>query len=327
MSYKLIGMDFDGTLLTSDKKVTEKTKNILLKYKNNKYIIVGITARNFKSVKDVCDINMFNYLILNNGSYIYDVENKKGTDISNIDKNTAIEITDKFKNIAEQIDYCTLNEYYINKNKIIKSRDSLKQVNSIKKIEEPIARVNIFLRNNDEIDRVSNIEEFYGLYREYIKQNPLMELEDFLNELALRSDQEDMEMRQEKKGVEGISCMSVHSSKGLEFDYVFIIGLEEGFFPMVREDSNIQEERRLGYVAFTRAKKELYLSYVDSRFYRGNRTNILPSRFLEESGVLKNSYKTFKKENTAITLEDSGFKKGDCVIHKIFDLFKYIRNN
>lgn len=153
MSYKLIGMDFDGTLLTSDKKVTEKTKNILLKYKNNKYIIVGITARNFKSVKDVCDINMFNYLILNNGSYIYDVENKKGTDISNIDKNTAIEITDKFKNIAEQIDYCTLNEYYINKNKIIKSRDSLKQVNSIKKIEEPIARVNIFLRNNDEIDK------------------------------------------------------------------------------------------------------------------------------------------------------------------------------
>lgn len=184
--------------------------------------------------------------------------------------------------------------------------------------EEKIGLCNAFLQNNDEIDRVSNIEEFYGLYREYIKQNPLMELEDFLNELALRSDQEDMEMRQEKKGVEGISCMSVHSSKGLEFDYVFIIGLEEGFFPMVREDSNIQEERRLGYVAFTRAKKELYLSYVDSRFYRGNRTNILPSRFLEESGVLKNSYKTFKKENTAITLEDSGFKKGDCVIHKIF---------
>ena len=129
--------------------------------------------------------------------------------------------------------------------------------------EEKIGLCNAFLQNNDEIDRVSNIEEFYGLYREYIKQNPLMELEDFLNELALRSDQEDMEMRQEKKGVEGISCMSVHSSKGLEFDYVFIIGLEEGFFPMVREDSNIQEERRLGYVAFTRAKKELYLSYVD----------------------------------------------------------------
>ena len=66
--------------------------------------------------------------------------------------------------------------------------------------EEKIGLCNAFLQNNDEIDRVSNIEEFYGLYREYIKQNPLMELEDFLNELALRSDQEDMEMRQEKKG-------------------------------------------------------------------------------------------------------------------------------
>lgn len=108
-------MDFDGTLLTSNKQVTEKNKEILLKYKNNKYIIVGITARNLSSVNSVCDINMFNYLILNNGSYIYDVQNRNGIDISNIDKKVQLKITNYFKDIAEQIDYCSLNKYYVYK--------------------------------------------------------------------------------------------------------------------------------------------------------------------------------------------------------------------
>ena len=146
-----------------------------------------------------------------------------------------------------------------------------------------------------------------------------MELESFLNELALRSDQEDTELRNEQKGVEGISCMSVHSSKGLEFDYVFIIGLEEGFFPMAREDTNIQEERRLGYVALTRAKKELYLSYVDSRFYRGNRASLLPSRFLAESKILaKENFSHPSTTNLSKGADEIGFQKGDCVMHKIF---------
>ena len=170
-------------------------------------------------------------------------------------------------------------------------------------------------QSNDEVDRIGNIEEFYGLYREFIRQNPFLELEDFLNDLALRSDQEDTEARNESKGIRGVSCMSVHSSKGLEFDYLFIIGLEEGFFPMIREDSNLQEERRLGYVALTRAKKELYLSYVDSRFYRGNRTELYPSRFLGESGVAKNKRKTMDLD---FHTQGDEFCKGDCVMHKIF---------
>lgn len=181
-------------------------------------------------------------------------------------------------------------------------------------------------QSHEEIDRVSNIEEFYGVYREFFKQNPLSNLEDFLNDLALRSDQEDTEMRQESKGIEGVSCMSVHSSKGLEFDYVFVIGLEEGFFPMTREDSSLEEERRLAYVAFTRAKKELYLSFVDSRFYRGNRATLPPSKFLAESGVgHKGEAKQLKQNSFTPTIRrsfvnassESGFSKGDCVMHKI----------
>ncbi|EES89851.1 ATP-dependent helicase [Helicobacter canadensis] len=214
--------------------------------------------------------------------------------------------------------YNTIWEFF----KTIKELQDLQAQSSLKFLddfEEKIGLCKALSQNSEEVDRVSNIEEFYGLYREYVKQNPLMELEDFLNELALRSDQEDTELRNEQKGVEGVSCMSVHSSKGLEFDYVFIIGLEEGFFPMAREDTNLQEERRLGYVAFTRAKKELYLSYVDSRFYRGNRTSLYPSRFLAESKIL--AKENFLNQNTtdiSKTAYEIGFQRGDCVMHKIF---------
>ncbi|MDE5592052.1 MAG: ATP-dependent helicase, partial [Helicobacter sp.] len=189
--------------------------------------------------------------------------------------------------------------------------------------ESKIGLCEAFNKSNEEVNRVGNIQEFYALYKEYVKENPLCELEDFLNDLALRSDQEDVEMRQKNKGIEGVSCMSVHSSKGLEFDYVFIIGLEEGFFPLLKEDSSLEEERRLGYVAFTRAKKELYLCYVDSRFYKGNRANLPPSRFLQECGAIQEG-RAFVRSNEDFA-NDVPFKKGDCVFHKIFGAGKILK--
>ena len=152
MKYNLISMDFDGTLLTSNKKVTEKNKNILLKYKNSGHIIVGVTARNLSSVKSVCDINMFNYLILNNGSYIYDVEKCKVININKIDKNIVIDITNHIKDETEQIDYCSLNKYYIYKKEAVEKKDYITQINNISEIKEKISRMNIFLKNSDEID-------------------------------------------------------------------------------------------------------------------------------------------------------------------------------
>ena len=74
MNYKLIAMDFDGTLLSENKTVSKANKEKLTELKNKGYIIVGVTARNLTSVQHVCDIQMFNYLILNNGTYIYDVK-------------------------------------------------------------------------------------------------------------------------------------------------------------------------------------------------------------------------------------------------------------
>ena len=153
MKYKLIAMDFDGTLLTSDKKITEKNRDVLQKYKNNKYIIVGITARNLSSVNNVCNINTFNYLILNNGSYIYDVKNNIGIDIGHISRNTLINITNNFKDFAEQIDYCSLNKYYIYKKENIKNNGFTVKINSLEDIKEIIVRMNIFLKNNEEINK------------------------------------------------------------------------------------------------------------------------------------------------------------------------------
>lgn len=156
----------------------------------------------------------------------------------------------------------------------------------------------------DSIDRVSNIDEFYGLFRDQVNQSPEISIDDFLNELALQSDQDQID-------ADHISIMSVHASKGLEFKYLFVIGLEEGFFPLIGDGSDIEEERRLGYVAITRAKKELTLSYSHSRFYKGRRTDLNKSRFLTESGLCRGSL---------IIEKTTSYKKGDLVKHKIFGM-------
>lgn len=156
----------------------------------------------------------------------------------------------------------------------------------------------------DGYERQANIDEFFGYIRDYFIQNPHLELEDFLNEIALESEQDSLTN-------EAVSMMSIHASKGLEYKHLFIIGLEEGFFPIIGDGSDIEEERRLGYVAITRAMDDLTLSFVHSRFYKGKRTQLLKSRFLSESGLIKGCL-TIQKQ--------SGYKKGDLVNHKIFGM-------
>lgn len=156
----------------------------------------------------------------------------------------------------------------------------------------------------DAEDRIANIDEFYGYLRDYFMENLDLGLEDFLNEISLESAADEI-------NDEYISLMSIHASKGLEFKHVFIIGLEEGFFPIIGDGSDVEEERRLGYVAITRAKDNLTLSFTHSRFYKGRRTQLIKSRFLTESDLIKGSL-TIEK-NTA-------FKKDDLVKHKIFGM-------
>ena len=156
----------------------------------------------------------------------------------------------------------------------------------------------------EEIERVQNIDELYGLLRDFGIQNPHLPLEEFLAESALSSDQDTL-------GGEVISMMTIHAAKGLEFEHLFVIGLEDGFFPLLGDGTDSEEERRLGYVAFTRAKKSLTLCAARSRFFRGKRQEMMKSRFLTEAGLIKGS----------LTLDDgSAIKKGDLIKHKLFGM-------
>ncbi len=174
--------------------------------------------------------------------------------------------------------------------------------------EETFDFKSIYTKMIDSEDRLANIDEFYGYLRDFFLEHTELGLEDFLNEISLESDQDSI-------NDEYISLMSVHASKGLEFKHLFIIGLEEGFFPIVGDGSDIEEERRLGYVAITRAKDNLTMSYVHSRFYKGRRTQLTKSRFLTESDLIKGSL-TIQK--------NSAFKKDDLVKHKIFGMGRVI---
>ncbi|WP_104747537.1 ATP-dependent helicase [Helicobacter cetorum] len=165
-------------------------------------------------------------------------------------------------------------------------------------------------------ERQGFVEELLGLLKEYFKENPENSLQDFLNESALDN--------QAPTDCGKVSCMSVHMSKGLEFKRVFVIGLEEGFFPhgsfykdFNDNENNLEEERRLAYVAITRAKEELHLSYVKERLYFGRRTPCMPSLFLKEAGLLTD------KENMSV------IRVGDLVSHKIFGIGRVlaIENN
>ncbi len=121
--------------------------------------------------------------------------------------------------------------------------------------------------------RLENIEEFIRSLEEFSS------LTEFLEYVSL------VEARDDNFSQDSISIMTIHGAKGLEFDLVFLPGLEDGIFPSsksVDDKNGLEEERRLLYVAITRAKKELYLTYAQSRYMYGESQIALPSRFLKE---------------------------------------------
>lgn len=130
--------------------------------------------------------------------------------------------------------------------------------------------------------RLENLEEFKSITRSYEEEVGIVSLESFLDEITLVSD-----VSEHTDGNDKVTLMTVHAVKGLEFDYVFVVGMEEGVFPHFNaiyegDRSAIEEERRLCYVAITRAKKELYLLNAKRRMLFGNSQSNPPSRFIEE---------------------------------------------
>ena len=150
-------------------------------------------------------------------------------------------------------------------------------------------------------------------------------LEDFLFEVSLVSDKDEYD-----NGDGKINLMTFHSVKGLEYDYVFILGMEEGLFPHMNslmESGELEEERRLCYVAITRAKKDLYILNARRRVLFGKEQTNPPSRFIGEidaSLIDSNTIEEKKEKEEPIVIgdmfreENVDYQVGDYVYHDVF---------
>ncbi|MBQ0083459.1 MAG: UvrD-helicase domain-containing protein [Clostridiales bacterium] len=136
------------------------------------------------------------------------------------------------------------------------------------------------LAGSEEQDRIDNVYELASSIVQYEQENEEATLSGFLEEIALVSDIDSLE------DDDRVVLMTIHSAKGLEFQRVYLIGLEEGIFPGMQSvfagEREIEEERRLAYVAITRAKKHLTVTNANTRLIFGSTTRNLPSRFLKE---------------------------------------------
>lgn len=163
----------------------------------------------------------------------------------------------------------------------------------------------LFLENIEE-EKKENIYEFLNIVKEFNDRTGSTRLEDFLSYISLISDVDTIDTSDK------ITLMTVHSAKGLEFNSVFIVGLEEGLFPHFKSllsNEDIEEERRLLYVAMTRAKENLYLTYSMRRTRMGVPEFLDPSRFLNEiPEEFIDKITTDLKEESKIINEEQSFK-------------------
>ncbi len=176
------------------------------------------------------------------------------------------------------------------KAKVVTFRKLLTRIAEAAKKEKPSAAVKVVIRESgleeylsrgteEDQERLLNLKELVTLATRYDGMGPEVGTEKFLDDAALATDQDDL-----KEDRDTVKLMTIHASKGLEFSYVFITGLEQGLFPYERDEDGgeeaEEEERRLFYVALTRAKKKLFLSYASMRTIFGAKNMTVPSEFI-----------------------------------------------
>lgn len=170
--------------------------------------------------------------------------------------------------------------------------------------------------------RLENLNEFKSITKTFEEESGIASLEDFLNEVSLVSDVNDQKNDNSPK----VTLMTIHAVKGLEYKYVFVIGMEENIFPHVNsceEDGGIEEERRLCYVAITRAKEKLYLVNALRRMLYGKTSVNMPSRFINEIDkdlidAPEKKMVNMKFNKKEAFNDDNGLKTGDNVIHDVY---------
>ena len=232
-------------------------------------------------------------------------------DISNRIITSLSSYTSLVERISSEMNDLTLDEIL----RVIYKDSSLKNYYSEQKGEESISKQ-------------ENIEELFVTAENFIKNNIDSEniIDDFLDNAALEAGD-----YQSKLDEDPVQLMTIHSAKGLEFPVVFLTGLEEGIFPNENRNSGndfLEEERRLCYVAITRAMKLLYLTYANARYLHGSYNYLMPSRFISEipcellESIKSDGFQKIRSTKSSgydnKTKEKSGIKIGQRVRHQKF---------
>ena len=325
--YKLMKEDIPASKIAVLYRTNAQSRNIeeVLLKENIPYKVVG--SFYFYNRKEIKDLIAYLKLIYNTyddasleriinvpkrGIGLKTIENINEKAIINncslydaIDSGKELEFKKLIEDLRDKSDSCSLTELV----ELILEKTGIKQE----------------LENEDSVEadiRLENLEEFKTITKNFEEKNGIISLADFLAEISLVSD-----IEEHKNNNDVITLMTVHSAKGLEFDYVFIIGLEEGIFPhnnSLFETEALEEERRLCYVAITRAKKGLYLINARRRTIYGMDSYNATSRFIEEineelldSNVIKgnNTRDTFDKSKINDNIE---YRVGEKIIHDSF---------
>lgn len=284
----------------------------------------------FKLMIDIDDEYSFRRVVNVPSRMLGETTISKVIELKNNYKISVFEAIDASKSILSERRFNALTEF---KNLIIEFKDRLQTDNLIDLYEELLERIEYreYLKKEDDAeDRLDNIEEFKSILYQIETENEDLSRYERLEEAFDQALLNDDVKQNQKQALDGITLSTIHSVKGLEFDYVFVIGLEENVFPNVRrfaETEEIEEERRIAYVAFTRARKKLFLLSAQNRLLYGDRFVNRPSRFLLEfigssleEEIFKEESKVEEVSKVKLLSEDEkpNYKPSDKVIHNKF---------
>ena len=313
-----------------------------LRKKDIPYKIYGGTS--FYQRKEIKDLISYCRLVINpdDDEAIKRVINypKRGIGNTTIDKITIL-ANEQEKSLWKILESPQIENLGINagaKNKIrhftsmIKSFQMLSKHKNAHEVMEEVAKTSTILndlfsdKSPEGVARYDNIMELLNGVKEFVENDEVAEddkavpipeemaveegneksLAVFLQDIALLTDADS----NDKDDFNKVSLMTVHASKGLEFPYVFIVGMEENLFPSqmaLNSRSDLEEERRLFYVALTRAEKEVQISYAASRYRWGNLIYCEPSRFIEEIDPKYLDYDKVEEETPTFEKERNNF--------------------
>ena len=284
------------------------------------YKIIG--GLRFYDRKEIKDVLAYLQLINNNNDdlRLRRIINEPKRGIGDTTVNTAAEIAaglglSLYETIKDCDSFATLSRASAKLKmftKIIDDLTELSETLSISQLFEAMLEATGYIEalkaeGDEGLDRIDNVKEFASTIAQYEAENDEPSLSDFLEQIALITDIDALDTDADK-----VVLMTIHSAKGLEFNNVYLVGLEEGIFPgnqsIMGGPAEIEEERRLAYVAITRAKSKLTVTNTNLRMMFGSTNRNAPSRFLKEIPAEYSIRDGFTRKNIFDTEENSYYK-------------------